>query len=143
MNETKKCKYCQTDIPKKAKVCPNCKKNLKSHGCLAGVSIFLCVIVVCIFIAALSGSKDEISKELSEATAELITLDEFNTIQNGMSYEEVVEIIGSEGEASSTATVGDITTSIYMWKGKGSVGANANVTFIDNKVSAKAQFGLE
>lgn len=143
MNETKKCKYCQTDIPKKAKVCPNCKKNLKSHGCLAGVSIFLCVIVVCIFIAALSGSKDEISADLSEATAELITLDEFNTIQNGMSYEEVVEIIGSEGEASSTATVGDITTSIYMWKGKGSVGANANVTFIDNKVSAKAQFGLE
>lgn len=143
MNETKKCKYCQTDIPKKAKVCPNCKKNLKSHGCLAGVTIFLCVIVVCIFVAALSGSKDEISEELSEATAELITLDEFNTIQNGMSYEEVVEIIGSEGEASSTATVGDITTSIYMWKGKGSVGANANVTFIDNKVSAKAQFGLE
>ena len=118
MNETKKCKYCQTDIPKKAKVCPNCKKNLKSHGCLAGVSIFLCVIVVCIFIAALSGSKDEISEDISEATAELITLDEFNTIQNGMSYEEVVEIIGSEGEASSTATVGDITTSIYMWKGK-------------------------
>lgn len=143
MNETKKCKYCQTDIPKKAKVCPNCKKNLKSHGCLAGVSIFLCVIVACIFIAALSGSKDEISEDISEATAELITLDEFNTIQNGMSYEEVVEIIGSEGEASSTATVGDITTSIYMWKGKGSVGANANVTFIDNKVSAKAQFGLE
>ena len=143
MNETKKCKYCQTDIPKKAKVCPNCKKNLKSHGCLASISIFLCVIVVCIFIAALSGSKDEISADLSEATAELITLDEFNTIQNGMSYEEVVEIIGSEGEASSTATVGDITTSIYMWKGKGSIGANANVTFIDNKVSAKAQFGLE
>lgn len=143
MNETKKCKYCQTDIPKKAKVCPNCKKNLKSHGCLAGVTIFLCVIVVCIFVAALSGSKDEISEELSEATAELITLDEFNTIQNGMSYEEVVEIIGSEGEASSTATVGDITTSIYMWKGKGSIGANANVTFINNKVSAKAQFGLE
>ena len=143
MNETKKCKYCQTDIPKKAKVCPNCKKNLKSHGCLAGVSIFLCVIVVCIFIAALSGSKDEISEDISESTAELITLDEFNTIQNGMSYEEVVEIIGSEGEASSTATGGDITTSIYMWKGKGSVGANANVTFIDNKVSAKAQFGLE
>ena len=143
MNETKKCKYCQTDIPKKAKVCPKNKKNLKSHGCLAGVSIFLCVIVVCIFIAALSGSKDEISEDLSEATAELITLDEFNTIQNGMSYEEVVEIIGSEGEASSTATVGDITTSIYMWKGKGSVGANANVTFIDNKVTAKAQFGLE
>ena len=27
MSETKKCKHCQTDIPKKAKVCPNCKRK--------------------------------------------------------------------------------------------------------------------
>lgn len=25
--ETKKCKYCKTEIPKDAKVCPNCRKN--------------------------------------------------------------------------------------------------------------------
>ena len=27
MEETKKCKHCQSDIPKKAKVCPVCKKK--------------------------------------------------------------------------------------------------------------------
>lgn len=27
--ETKKCKFCQSDIDKKAKVCPNCKKDLR------------------------------------------------------------------------------------------------------------------
>ena len=32
--ETKKCKYCQSDIPKKAKVCPVCKKKQGGHGCL-------------------------------------------------------------------------------------------------------------
>jgi len=29
---TKKCKYCQTDIPVKAKICPNCKKDLRSRA---------------------------------------------------------------------------------------------------------------
>ena len=29
--ETKKCKYCQSDIPKKAKVCPVCKKKQKKN----------------------------------------------------------------------------------------------------------------
>ena len=28
-NETKKCKHCQTEIPKKAKVCPNCHKKME------------------------------------------------------------------------------------------------------------------
>ena len=27
---TKKCKYCQTDIPVNAKVCPNCKRDLRN-----------------------------------------------------------------------------------------------------------------
>lgn len=26
-NEVKKCKHCQSDIPKKAKICPNCRKK--------------------------------------------------------------------------------------------------------------------
>ena len=29
MSETKVCKFCQSEIPKKAKVCPNCKRTLK------------------------------------------------------------------------------------------------------------------
>lgn len=30
MEETKKCKYCQSDIPKKATVCPVCKRKQSS-----------------------------------------------------------------------------------------------------------------
>lgn len=49
-NTTKKCKFCQTDIPAKAKVCPNCKRTLKSHGCLTFLIAFL---IVCAFIGVI------------------------------------------------------------------------------------------
>lgn len=42
MSETKKCKHCQSDIPKKAKVCPNCKK--KQGGKLKTVLLVILVI---------------------------------------------------------------------------------------------------
>lgn len=48
--ETKVCKYCKSEIPKKAKVCPNCRK--KQGG--IGKWIVIAVIVI-IVIAAISG----------------------------------------------------------------------------------------
>lgn len=44
MSETKKCKHCQTDIPKKAKVCPNCKR--KQGGKLKTVLLVILVLGV-------------------------------------------------------------------------------------------------
>lgn len=71
-----------------------------------------------------------------------ITLEEFNKIETGMSYDEVKEIIGSDGELLSTSSFNNYSISIYIWYGKGSIGANANVTFTNGKVSGKAQAGL-
>ena len=48
--ETKLCKYCQTEIPKKAKICPNCKK--KQSGKLKWIVI---AVIVLILIAAIAG----------------------------------------------------------------------------------------
>lgn len=48
--ETKLCKYCQTEIPKKAKICPNCKK--KQRGKLKWIVI---AVIVVILIAAIAG----------------------------------------------------------------------------------------
>ena len=73
---------------------------------------------------------------------EWISADEYDQIESGMSYDQVKEIVGSEGEELSTATVGDMTTTIYMWYGKDHI-SNANVTFQDDAVMAKAQIGLE
>lgn len=54
-NETKKCKHCQSDIPKKAKVCPNCRK--KQGGALKWIIIV--VVVLLLFSCAASGGENE------------------------------------------------------------------------------------
>ena len=75
-----------------------------------------------------------------------ISLEEFNQIETGMSYEEVVEIGGGEGTVLSESDItgdGQYKTTIYSWDGNGMLGANANVTFQGGKVISKAQFGLE
>lgn len=51
---TKQCKYCKMEIPKKAKVCPNCRKKQGSK--LKWVIIIIVIIAV---IAAASGTEDE------------------------------------------------------------------------------------
>ena len=43
--QLKKCKRCQSEIDKKAKVCPVCKRTLKGHGCLWSILFFLLVAV--------------------------------------------------------------------------------------------------
>lgn len=54
VQETKVCKYCQSEIPKKAKICPNCHK--KQGGKLKFVIIALVAIVIIVSIASGGGS---------------------------------------------------------------------------------------
>jgi hypothetical protein len=70
---------------------------------------------------------------------------EFDQIQNGMTYDQVKEIVGSDGEVMSEAGEkgSQFHTIIYTWKGEGSIGANANFTFQGGKLQAKAQVGLK
>jgi outer membrane protein assembly factor BamE (lipoprotein component of BamABCDE complex) len=74
-----------------------------------------------------------------------ITKAEFDEIQNGMSYDQVSKIIGGPGEVmSEVGTKGEqFYTVMYMYKGEGSLGSNANLMFQDGKLNTKAQFGLK
>ncbi len=146
MGEFKKCKYCQTDIPKKAKVCPNCRRTLKSHGCLIALLSFF--VFVCIGMAVISGAFGQnkfMQKAISGTSdeSEYITMEEYNLIDTGMSYDEVKEIVGSDGEVSSQVESNGIKIVIITWYGNGLAGSNANVTFTNNEVTAKAQVGLQ
>lgn len=80
------------------------------------------------------------------ANPETISLAEYNEIKEGMTYEEVVNIVGSYGEVLSDADLFDDSeyrTIMYSWEGEGSLGANANIMVQGGKVISKAQFGLE
>ncbi|KYC67226.1 DUF3862 domain-containing protein [Heyndrickxia coagulans] len=68
---------------------------------------------------------------------------EFSQIKTGMTYNQVVKIVGSKGELQSESGDGEYKTQIYEWKGEGDIGANANVTFQGGKVEGKAQMGLK
>ena len=59
---TKKCKFCQTDIPIKAKVCPNCKKKQKKPiGCLI---VIIAVIAIGAAGVSAGGGKDDSSSDI-------------------------------------------------------------------------------
>lgn len=142
----KQCKYCKIEIDSKAKVCPNCKRTLKGHGCLVAIAsfiIFIGIIVVVIFNSI--GIDSSIQKKISGVAdnSEYISLEEYNQIETGMTYEEVVEIVGSKGTISSQTEANGISIIIITWYGNGVAGSNANVTFTNNSVSGKAQVGLK
>jgi hypothetical protein len=74
-----------------------------------------------------------------------ITKADFDKMQTGMTYEQVVQTIGVEGELMSES--GDKGTQyytvMYKWNGSGNLGANANAMFQGGKMISKAQFGLK
>lgn len=66
MNGTKICKYCKTEIPKDAKICPNCRKKQKGK-----LGIVLAVVVVLLVIGAVvgGGSNDEKKAKIDNSGA--------------------------------------------------------------------------
>ena len=148
MSELIKCKVCGNEMAKSAKACPSCgAKNRKPFYKKWWLWAILLVVVIA---AASSGSKNNSGIEndanktpVIEKNSPKISKAEFEAIQTGMTYEEVVSIIGGEGQLSSQVNVAGYNTKMYMWEGEGSIGANANATFQNNSLASKAQFGLK
>ena len=71
-----------------------------------------------------------------------ITKAEFEQLQTGMSRQQVADIVGSPGEVISESNLAGISTVMVKWDGSGSLGANANAMFQNDKLISKAQLGL-
>lgn len=63
MSETKICKFCKTEIPKDAKICPNCRKKQKGK-----LGIIIAVVVVLLIIGAAAGSGGDKDSSSSSST---------------------------------------------------------------------------
>ena len=78
---------------------------------------------------------------VDENSPDKMTMEKFNKIETGMTYEQVVAIVGSEGELSTESSYGSYSMKIYSWKASNGI-ANATVSFTNGKVSGKSQIGL-
>lgn len=71
-----------------------------------------------------------------------VNLANFNLIKTGMKYEDVVKILGKEGEVLSETEMAGYKTVVYKWDGSG-LGANLNAIFQNGKLISKSQYGLK
>lgn len=81
--ETKICKHCQTEIPKKAKVCPNCRK--KQGG--IGKWIAIAVVVLLIFGFTAGGGDDSSNVGTENKNEEPINIEYISVTIDEMSKE--------------------------------------------------------
>lgn len=70
-----------------------------------------------------------------------LTLEKFNQIKNGMSYKEVVDIIGSEGTQIASSGEGKYKVESYKWDGENF--QYILITFMGEKMYSKNQNGLK
>ena len=73
-----------------------------------------------------------------ERAREIPSLQQFLSIEHGMTYRDVVRIIGREGVLATSSVRG----SIYTWK-RARCCANMSVHFREGRVVSKSQAGLE
>lgn len=71
-----------------------------------------------------------------------VTMDMYNQVTTGMTYDQVKAIFGGEGSVLSDSTIADTREQIYDWYGK-SLGSSCSISFSNGAVSSKSQAGLE
>lgn len=82
---------------------------------------------------------DSVKTRLSPSPR-IVTKSEYDFLQAGMSYLQVIRIIGFRGEDLGQSELAGISTVMYAWKN--SNGSNMNAVFQDGALVSKAQFGL-
>ena len=143
------CKECGAEVSSKG-VCPKCGKDQRNFFMKHKVFTFILVVIILGVVVGATGSESgnktnnsTVTSATAEQKQEKLNYEKFNKIQTGMTYQQVVDIIGEDGTVLSESEIANIKTTIYSWYGEGSIGANANVTFQNGKVTSKAQFGLK
>lgn len=147
-----KCKECGKEISTKAESCPNCGVVLKKKtGSLYYLVVVFLVVILLVSIGSLmnnDSTKPEAGFSMPSVGPEIATFEEYEKIKDGISYKEVVQIIGAEGEEMSRnkiqgvpGVMESIETVMYQWVN--SNGGNMNAIFQNDKLIQKAQFGLK
>lgn len=107
-------------------------------GLLVGAAIFLYVATLTNFYGLNSLRS---SSDATEPARPGVTLAGYNRIQDGMSYAQVVQILGKSGQEISSNNIAGFKTVMYQWD-DGSFG-NMNAIFQNGALTSKSQLGLK
>ena len=69
-----------------------------------------------------------------------VTREKYDRLTDGMSYKEVVQVLGDEGEEQFKSNIAGFNIATYQWKGSGF--SSIIVTFQNDKLQSKSQVGL-
>jgi hypothetical protein len=113
-----------------------------------GLWMLVSIILLAQFFSVGSPStKPQAGLTLPSFGEQIVTFDKYQRLKSGMSYRQVAQIIGHEGEELSRNKIDgvpgvmpSIDTVMYQWIN--SNGSNMNAMFQNDKLNAKSQFGL-
>lgn len=118
-----------------------------------GIFILIAVVTGCSFLnkkeepktppapAVNTATKTETTTPSTEKPAAGLTKEKFDQLKNGMKYEEVVKILGSEGKETSSSSSGSYKSATYQWEGENY--ARITITFRNDELNSKMQSGLK
>lgn len=139
------CKECGSEVSSK-RVCPKCGKDQRNFFVKHKVMTFLLVVIVLGAIVGATGENNNNNTTQTGTTVtqkqEKMTLEKFNKIETGMTYQQVVDIIGEEGTLSTESSYGSQSMKVYYWYASNGI-SNATISFMNGNVTAKSQIGLE
>lgn len=139
------CKECGSEVSSKG-VCPKCGKDQRNFFVKHKVITFLLVVIILGMIVGATGSNN--NNNTTQTGTDVIqeqkkmTLEKFNKIETGMTYQQVVDVIGEEGTLSTESSYGNQSMKVYYWYASNGI-SNATISFMNDKVTAKSQVGLE
>ena len=119
------------------------------RGLAKGCGIVGIILIVLVIIGAMiDGGKTNTvvapggsgSETAASDAGPALTMDGYNRVKNGMTFDQVVAIVGKPSQELSRNEMAGTETVMYQWDG--SIGANMNAMFQNGKLVQKAQFGL-
>lgn len=128
---TKICKYCKTEIPYDAKVCPQCRRKLKG-GKLKWIVLILILIVVIALIFS-NGDSHKLSDDATSMTSE-----EYMSACKQVKYDDLARSVETyKGEklvftGKIQQVVSDTEYLVEVTKGEYDIWDNSIYLYIDN-----------
>jgi uncharacterized protein DUF3862 len=137
---------CGTSNADSARFCGGCGKPLAQPQVAAPPNHSLRLLIILLAALAigaglyLSIRPETQGSSNEQSEVQIVTKAKYDSVQAGMSYDQVRAIMGDPGEEISQSDIAGYTSVMYAWKN--SNGSNMNALFQNGKLINKAQFGL-